>query len=141
VNGSKRLWVGPAVAGLTLAGLSAAVLYLESRSISTPVADECARVWNADENRPNQGIAAEEGLSEAIVYGWLAENRYPGCAVTFLDGEGRPWLSFSRFMNAETPPGRWDVARGQRWGVDSPDGPHTVTNAQGSSDGTVVLDS
>ena len=141
MNGLPRMLIGAVAAvALGVVGIAMWLSYFASDADLSPSAEECARAWNVEANHSNQVEASEVGLRYAIVDGWVAKDQYPGCAVTFLDREGGPWLIFGRFMSPEAAPYEWDLVRGERWGSDSPEGPDTTINAMVRPNGTVVLE-
>lgn len=73
-----------------------------------------------------------------VVYGWLAKQRYPGCAVLFRGAAERPWLLFGgEFHDGDVV---FDgMTGGERWGIDSPEGGPETPNAVLIGDGRVRL--
>jgi hypothetical protein len=103
-----------------------------------PSAEMCATQWNRSTNSGNRARAEIRYFEAAVVYGWLAKERYPGCGVLFRHGDGQPWLSFSSQLHSGRID-RWDVASGHHWGFDSPGGGPEAPNAVVTADGRVRL--
>jgi hypothetical protein len=110
--------------------------FLANRGV--PSAERCAAEWNRSPNVQNRAAAANEHLELAVVSGWLAKDRFPGCGVLFRRRDGQAWLPFSSQLRA----GRvddWDVVSGDHWGFDSPEGGPETPNAMVTADGRVRL--
>jgi hypothetical protein len=110
--------------------------FLANRGV--PSAERCAAEWNRSPNVQNRAAAANEHLEVAVVSGWLAKDRFPGCGVLFRHGDGRPWLLFGGWLHTGRVD-RWDLVTGERWGFDSPEGGPETPNAMVTVDGRVRL--
>jgi hypothetical protein len=126
---------GIAVAVIVIGAVSAAVAIDLNRD-DGPSAADCAAAWNAPSNRANQVAMAAAGWKRAAVSGWLNEEIYPGCAVTFVHRPAGPWIAFSR----ETSGKAWYRESGLRWGHDNREGAEPDDNARVSSSGLLFLD-
>jgi hypothetical protein len=102
-----------------------------------PSPERCAAQWNAPANHGGRAIASAAHFDEAVVSGWLAKERFPGCGVLFRGDEGEPWLMFGSSLHGV---GVWDHVSGDRWGDDSPEGGPDEPNAVVTDDGRVRLD-
>ncbi len=120
--------------------LAVAVLgaWIMDRAPAGPSAETCARLWNQADNADHRRLAAEQGHDAAVVYGWLAKERYPGCAVLFRGAVGDRWMAFAGELHGDDA-GYDSIVRRERWGFDSPEGGPDVPNATASPDGGVRL--
>ena len=89
-----------------------------------PTNDECIDVWNSSRNQANQ--TALTAFAQASVIGYHVDGRGAGCSVVAWHASGE-WMIFGADIMTwdERPvdPPAWSVqTRGERWGVDSPDG-------------------
>jgi hypothetical protein len=126
------------IIGVSFFVIAGAVLSdLSSRGV--PSSEQCAALWNDSINAGNRSIAAGWNFDMAIVSGWLAKERFPGCGVLFLRSDGKPWLSFSGWLHQ----GRvdtWDLVSGKAWRSDSPEGGPENPNAIVTDWGRVRLE-
>jgi hypothetical protein len=104
-----------------------------------PSPELCAAQWNAPTNRRSRAIESAAHFDVAVVSGWLAKERFPGCGVLFRGDEGEPWLWYAGSLHE----GRvrvWDRVSGEGWGEDSPEGGPDGPNAVVTVEGRVRLD-
>jgi hypothetical protein len=123
---------------LGLLGVAVLAAWLVDRPPDTPSPEGCARLWNQADNADLRRLAAEQGFDAAVVYGWLAKQRYPGCAVLFRGAVGDRWMTFGGELH-DGDVGFDSIVRGERWGFDSPEGGPEVPNASVSDQGDVRL--
>jgi hypothetical protein len=122
---------------LVVLGSVGAVLAIDlHRRSGGPSAAACVAAWNEPSNLANQISIAAAGSRRVAVYGWMAEETYPGCAVLLVHRPAGPWIAYSRQMSGRT----WDHESGLRWGHDSPEGPAVDENARVSPSGLLSLD-
>lgn len=91
--------VGRLQVGLIAASLlgTAAILFglLSLEGARIPSAAECVDDWNERAEPLQRAQVTMGGLRFAVVHGWLAKLRYPGCSIAFID-EPNERLSCSR---------------------------------------------
>jgi hypothetical protein len=105
-----------------------------------PTASDCGKLWNRSANEANQRDVVEAGFRLAAAYGWTDKADDLGCGVIFwtdLDGE---WAIYAATVpRLMVSPGEWGVVRGERWGVDSPEGDiPSSSESRVESDGTIT---
>ena len=60
-------------------------------------------------------------FDRAIVYEWTDKAADDGCGVTFISGEGEPWMIFAGVV-VDGRVSQWSRVNGERWREDSPEG-------------------
>jgi hypothetical protein len=105
---------------------------------AVPSSEHCADQCNRSTNARNRALAARQHFEIAVIAGWLAKDRFPGCGVLLRHGDGQPWLSFSSQLHAGWID-QWGIMSGDHWGFDSPEGGPDAPNALVSADGRVRL--
>ena len=131
-------FVAVAIVSASVFVIGAAALLDVRDSRRTPSAELCASQWNRSTNGEDRTRAAKEHFEVALVSGWSAKDRFPGCGVLFRRGNGQAWLSFSSQLHSGRIE-RWDVVAGEHWGFDSPEGEPDTPNAVVTAGGHVRL--
>lgn len=98
--------VGRLQVGLLAASLlgTAAILFglLSLEGARAPSAAECVEDWNERAGSEQRARVTARALPFAVVRGWLAKLRYPGCNIAFVD-EPDERLSCARTFQASSP--------------------------------------
>jgi hypothetical protein len=105
-----------------------------------PRASDCRKLWNRSANETNQRDVVEAGFRLAAAYGWMDKADDLGCGVIFWKELNGEWAIYAatvpRLMDS---PDEWEALRGERWGVDSPEGDiPSSSDSRVESDGTLT---
>lgn len=105
-----------------------------------PTARDCERLWNRSANEANQRDVVEAGFRLAAAYGWTDKADDLGCGVIFWKELNGEWAIYAATVpRLMVSPDEWGVVRGERWGVDSPEGDiPSSSDSRVESDGTLT---
>jgi hypothetical protein len=106
----------------------------------TPTAGDCRKLWNRSANEPNQRDVVEASFRLAAAYGWADKADDRGCGVIFWKDLNGEWAIYAvTVSHLMVSPEEWGVVRGERWGVDSPEGDiPSASDSRVESDGTIT---